>query len=292
MSWDLLRTFESVARLGTLTAAARALGVSQSTVSRQLSQLEGQAGSPLFVRETPLRLTEKGESLLSAVKPMVTSALAAQSALEESPKLSGEVTLTTVGELVRWVLSRELLSFYREYPHLRLRILADNRISSLAAGDADIALRFLRPTRGELVGRRLHSETYGLFASPQFALHREVAWLGLAGSLSNLPEQRFAQAAFANRPARLLVEDLETLAAATEQGLGVAILPHSLAARMAGLREVLPQQVGALDQGPIPARDLWMVVHRKRQRLPKVRAVMTWLGSLPAFNRQGPRGAA
>ena len=101
----------------------------------------------------------------------------------------------------------------------------------------------------------------------------------------------FARAAFANRPARLLVEDLEALAAATEQGLGVAILPHSVAARLTGLREVLPQQVGALDLGPIPARDLWMVVHRKRQRLPKVRAVMTWLGALPAFNRQGPRGS-
>lgn len=284
MQWDHLRTFESVARLGSLTAAARALGISQSTASRQLARLEEQAGMPLFVRGTPLRLTEKGETLVAAILPMVTSAQLARSALEDAPALRGEVTLTTVGELLRWVLSRELPSFYREYPHLRLRILADNRVSSLAAGEADVALRMSRPSRGELIGRRIHSETYGFFAAQTLALHREVPWLGLAGSLSHIPEQRFAERAFAKRAPRLLVEDVESLAIATEQGLGVAILARSVAQRMVGLTEVSPKQVGAVELGAIPSREFWMVVHRRKQRLPKVRALMSWLTSIRRFD--------
>jgi len=58
MEWDLLRTFEAVARLGSLTAAAKALGVSQSTVSRQLTKLEQDAGSPLLLRDAPLRTAD------------------------------------------------------------------------------------------------------------------------------------------------------------------------------------------------------------------------------------------
>ena len=87
LDWDHLRSFEAVARLGGLTAASRSLGVAQSTVSRHLAELERIAGSPLLLRETPLRLTERGALLLASVQPMVDAALAAQSALENAPDL-------------------------------------------------------------------------------------------------------------------------------------------------------------------------------------------------------------
>lgn len=277
MDWDLFRTFEAVARLGSLTAASKALGVSQSTVSRQLDRLEEGAGSPLLLRGSPLRLTERGSALLSAVAPMVNAALAARSALEDTPELHGEVTLTTVGELVRWELAPRLPQFYRAFPHLRLRILADNRVTSLAAGEADVALRMARPERGELVARRLRSISYGLFAAASLEPHPEVPWLGLAGSLAGIPEQRYADRAFAGRSPRLLVEDVESLGIAVEAGLGVAILPRGLAARLAGVVEVAPRQIGATSGERIPPRDVWMIVHRSKQRVPRVRAVMAWL---------------
>lgn len=292
MQWDLLRTFESVARLGSLTAAANALGVSQSTVSRQLSKLEELAGSPLLLRETPVRLTEKGEALQAAVRPMVDAALAVQSTLEQTPQPHGEVTLATVGELLRWVLAPALPSFYAAYPRLRLRILADNRTSSLAAGEADLALRVFRPARGELIGQKLHSESYGLYAAQKLSLHPAVPWLGLCGSLAKIPEQIYAQRAFAPRPPRLLLEDIESLAVAVTQGLGVAVLPQGLAKRMTGLVEVSPRHVGADLVEPIPRRDFWLVVHRSKQRLPKVRAVMAWLrsiGTLSTLGHEAPR---
>lgn len=277
MQWDLLRTFEAVARLGSLTSASKALGVSQSTVSRQVSKLEESAGSPLLLRESPVRLTERGIALWEAIQPMVEASLAAQATLEETDKLQGLVTVSTVGEWVRWVLTQRLPEFYRTYPLLRLCLLAENRVASLAAGEADIALRLVRPERGELVVRKLHTESYGLFVAESVELHPELPWLGLAGSLANIPEQRFSEQTFANRPARLLVEDMESLGLAVEAGLGVAVLPRGLAARLCNVVEVKARQVGGYGDDPIPSRDFWVVVHQSKQHLPKVRAVMQWL---------------
>lgn len=277
MDWDHLRTFEAVARLGSLTAAANALGVSQSTVSRQLKQLETRAGSPLLLRDTPVTLTPRGEELWMAVAPMVEAALAAEAALDDRPELTGTVSVTTVGEIARWVLVPELPRFYVAHPQLHLRLLVNNRILSLAAGDADIALRFIRPERGDLVARKLHSEDYGLFASKGLSLHASVPWLGLAGSLGGIAEQDFAERTFADRPARLLVEDLESLGMAVRDGLGVAVLPRRFGGTLRDVVEVQAHDVGGADAGTLPSRGLWMVVHGSKAKLPKVRAVMDWL---------------
>lgn len=283
MEWDLLRTFEAVARLGSFTAAAKSLAVSQSTVSRQLNMLEEGAGSPLILRESPMRLTERGAALLEALQPMVDGALAARAALQETPQLHGEVTLTTVGEMVRWVLVRELPRFYQTYPNLRLRILASNHLSNLLVEEADVALRLSRPEQTQLVARKLHSEHYAFFAAASLPLSDEVPWLGLTGSLAQIPEQRHAARAFSSRPPRLLIEDVESLGMLVMAGLGVAVLPCRLASRLPALVQVAPSQVGALDLGPVPSRDFWMVVHRSKQRVPKVRAVMQWLASLESL---------
>ncbi|WP_169791329.1 LysR family transcriptional regulator [Sandaracinus amylolyticus] len=277
MDWDHLRTFEAVARLGSVTAAAKALGVSQSTASRHLARLEESAGSPLFVRSAPLGLTERGASVLAAMRPMLDAALAAEAALEDTPELRGEVTITSTSELVRWELVPRLARFHVAYPNLRLRLLADNRVASLAAGDADVAIRMVRPSRGELIARRWRTITHGYFAARGLELHDAVPWLGLAGSLAEIPEQRHAARAFAGRPPRLLVEDVEALGLAVAAGLGVAILARELAPRLGDLVEVAPRDIGVEDPASIPARDIWIVVHRSRQRLPRVRAVTRWL---------------
>jgi DNA-binding transcriptional LysR family regulator len=213
---------------------------------------------------------------------MLDAALAAQSAIEEAPRLEGEVTLATVGELVRWVLIPELPTFYARHPNVRLRILSSNRVSSLAAGEADVSLRLSRPARGELVARRLHEERYGYFAARRLRLGREVPWLGLAGSLAEIPEQRHAERAFGREP-RLCVEDVEALGRAVELGLGVAVLPRMLAHGLADVVEVAARDIGADERFTLPTRGFWMVVHRSRHSVPKVRALMTWLAELRAF---------
>lgn len=276
--WDQLRTFEAIARLGSVTAAAKALGMSQSTASRHLAALEEDAGSPLLFRETPIRLTERGDAVLAALQPMVEGALAARAALEKTSELRGVVTIATVAETLRWTFVPHFAAFYRTYPHLQLRVLASNHIASLAAGEADVALRMTRPSQGDLVARRVRYARFGLFAAPSLALHAEVPWLGLTGSLAQIPWQRHADRAFASRAPRLLVEDPESLGLAVRAGLGVAFLPVEFAERL-GLVAVRAEDVGAHEL-PTPQGELWLVVHRAKQRLPKVRAVMSWLEGL------------
>lgn len=275
--WDLFRTFEAVARKGTFTAAARALDLSQSTVSRHIALLEGESGAPLLTRAKTVELTERGRALLEAIQPMVSAATAARTALASEPEIEGELTITTVGEVLRWVLAPRLGDLYRSFPRLRLRVLADNQVHSLAANEADMALRMRRPERGELVSKRLGKESFGFFVARSVELGKETPWLGLTGSLSHIAEHVHASRAFSSRPPRLLVEDLEALGMAVHAGLGVAVLPRRFAARFDDLIEVRPGTVGAKDLGPIPTRAVYLVVHRAKARLPNVRAVARWL---------------
>ncbi len=280
LEWDLLRTFDAVARHASLTAAGKALGLSQSTVSRHLARLEATAGGPLFHRETPVRLTEQGDGLLAAIAPMVDAARSVRAALENAASLHGEVSITTVPEISRWVLARRLGDFGRLHPGLRLRILANTEVESLVGGRADIALRMTRPTRGDLVARRLQTETFGFYSAASLPVGPDVPWLGLTGALSRIAEQRHAERAFASRPPRALLEDLESLVLAVHSGAGVGVLPMTFAERLGDLVERRPEEIGALDLGPIASRDLWMVVHRGKQHVPRVRAVMAWLGEV------------
>ncbi len=279
MQWDLLRTFVAVARLGSLTAAGKHLGLSPSTVSRQMSRLEELSRSPLFLRETPIVLTERGLALLQATGPMAESAVTAWAALEDQTEIQGLVTITTVGELLRWTLVQALPSFYESYPKLRLQILSDNQVNSLAAGDADVALRFIRPVRGDLVSRKLHTASYALYASSTLVLGAETPWLGLTGTLARISKQQLAEEMFGSRPPRLLVEDIEALGLAVEAGLGVAILPEQFAHRLHQVINVSGTQVGGTDLA-IPSQELWMVVHRAKQKLPKIRAFISWLDTI------------
>lgn len=283
MNWDDLRTFEAVARRGSLTAAATALGVSQSTVSRRIARLEEAAHATLLIRSTPLRLSERGRAVLQALSPMLDGAQAVRAALETEDALRGEVTLTTIGELTRWVLAPRLSAFYARHPELRLHIRVRNTIDSLAAGEADVSLRISRPEQGDLIARRLSTTAWSLYASPELARNaasaqEAVPWLGLSGALGQIPEQRYAEALFGGRPPRLRIEDVEALGQAVQAGLGVALLPDSLHTRLEGLMRVQPEQLGlAMQASEVPARDIWMVVHRTRYELPRVRALIDWL---------------
>ena len=280
LPWTLLRTFDAVARSGTFTRAAKRLNVSQSTVSRHINKLEEMAGSPLLIHSTPLELTQRGVALLDAIEPMVHAALAAHAVLEDIPEVSGQVTVSTVGELIRWSLVDQLSGFYAEHPQVQLRLLASNQVSRLASGEADIALRMFRPKHGDLVARRLTTTSYGVFGHQDLALSPETPWLGLTGSLADISDQRFADELFGPRPARLLVEDLESLGLAVEAKLGVAILPKRFVPRLRGVVAVDVKAMGLTLEREPEQREIWMVVHRSKQHLPRVRAVMTWLTSV------------
>ncbi len=236
----------------------RRSGVSQSTVSRHLARLEADAGSPLLLRETtPVPLTARGEALLAAIQPMVDAALGAQAALEHAR--AARPRHPDHGRRGRALGAEPALrAFYRAYPHLRLRILADNQVHSLAAGEADIALRLARPARGEVYARKLRVETYGLFAAPR-------CWRACPGprscrgSGSPARSRRSPSSATPSGPSRRArracwSRTSRRSGTPSQAGMGVGVLPRGFAARLSGVDEVRAAQVGARELGPIPSR--------------------------------------
>lgn len=286
MEWELFRTLAAVARSGSFTEAAKVLGVSQSTISRRLERLEGLAGSPLFFREAPLRPTPRGEELLGALGPLEDAALAMQSAVEHRGQPAGKVSLATVPELFRWVLAPRLQRFRQAHPELELVVITGNEAVSLAGGDADVALRLFRPERGELVAKRLAEERYVLAAAEGLELNEHTPWLGYAGDLAEVPEQAFAERLFRDRRASFRSNDVDSLGEALSLGLGVALVPESLVRRYGKLRVIPGAAIGVAEHRP-PPRSLWLVVHRSRQRLPRVRALMDWLEACLSEGRRG-----
>lgn len=275
LPWDHLRTFDVVAREGSLSAAARVLGVSQSTVSRHMAQLERAAGVPLWTRGGAFALTERGAALAKAVGPMVAAAIAARAAIAPAREVQGWVTLATLPELLRWTVVPRLSTLLEAHPKLVLRLLADNRTVRLAADEADLALRLGRPSSGNLVARRLTEVRFGIYAGEGLAIDEQTPWLGYTGSLARIPEQQAAERLFAARPLRLVVEDVESLAQAVGDGLGIAILPRPLAKRF-GLTAIGERALG-VDGLDLPARAVWLVAHRTKRRIPQVAAVWRWL---------------
>ncbi|MDR7127360.1 LysR substrate-binding domain-containing protein [Pseudotabrizicola sp. 4114] len=139
-----LRAFEAVARHGSLSAAARALGVTHGAVSQQIRGLEQALQVRLFVLERRrLHLTDSGRALVPQVQRAFDSLRTMISGLEDPA--AGELRLTCVPALLSHWLLPALPEFTRLRPDVSLRILASNETVALRRGDVDIALVYDRP---------------------------------------------------------------------------------------------------------------------------------------------------
>ncbi|WP_298161596.1 LysR family transcriptional regulator [Acidocella sp.] len=275
MDWEALRSFLAIAREGTLSGAARRLGVRQSTMGRRLAALEDKAGVRLLER-TPrgLRLTAAGEAARAEVEHMETAALAAARAVSgRDVRLEGVVRLTTVSDFAGALLMPALAGLAARYPGIVVELIEDDRTLSLAAREADLALRLARPRGRSLVGRRVGAVSFGLYASPAYLAAHGAPGGGdgtghrliLARDESGVYAESDALAAMAPRAAvALRTDDRASQLAAARAGLGIAALGHHVAAGTGLAR---------LDSPPLPSRELWLVQHQDTRDVARIRAV-------------------
>lgn len=173
--WELWRSFLALARHGSLSAAARALGLTQPTLGRHLDQLEAALAQPLFVRspqglaptETALSLVPMAEAMASAAEAM---ARAASAGAEE---ISGAVRITASEVIGAEVLPAILAEFAERHPKIVFELNLSNRTEDLLRRDADIAVRMVRPTQQALIARKLGETTLGLYAHRRHLGNRE-----------------------------------------------------------------------------------------------------------------------
>ncbi|MBP2231432.1 DNA-binding transcriptional LysR family regulator [Azospirillum agricola] len=268
MDWDDLRVFLELARAGSLSAAARSLRLSHATVGRRLAALEAALGRTLMERRPDgYVLTGDGEAARALAEAMDEAALAIRrrEGLGEGSGggLTGLVRLTMTQALADRFLIPRLGPLRAAHPGLDLEVITDNRVLSLARREADLAIRLARPQQGELIGRRLATLGYGLYAAPD----APDALIAYDETLADLPEARWLARHGGGRRVALRTNSVQGQLAAAVAGFGMAFLPCLLADGVPGLeRRPLP--------GPPLVREAWLLVHRDRKDVPRVRAVM------------------
>jgi len=171
IGWDDLRYLLALARHQSTLAAARALGVDQSTVHRRLGELERCVGRPLVQREPAgYRLTELGRELIPLAEQVESSVRALERHLEQARREDvGVVRLTCPEPIVARLTRAGVLDrFHARHPGLRVELVMSDRELDLAAGEADVALRSGDGADDRLVGRKLADSTWAVYASRQY----------------------------------------------------------------------------------------------------------------------------
>ena len=284
MNWDDLRIVLAVARQGSLSAAARTLGLTQPTVGRRVAALEAELGTKLFAAtRLGQEASHAGRELVAHAERMELSALAAERcSVGRDSGMRGSVCVTATEWMIGSVLAPLVAPFTAKHPELELELLADVRHLSLMRREADIALRVSRFEDDEVVQRKLGVVTFGLYASdsylarhgtPSFSSgcpgHRLIA---LSKSLSKVPDLEWLPGLTFAAHVVLRTNGREPMASLARAGVGMACLPRLVGDRTAGLRLLRPPS-------PAPERVLWLGVHRDARKVPRIRATAAFLST-------------
>ncbi|MEM5423919.1 LysR family transcriptional regulator [Paraburkholderia ferrariae] len=165
-----VRLFVEAARLGSLSAAGRKLGLTPAAASARLARLEAELRARLFDRTTrQLRLTDEGRVYLTCSEHALRSLDDAKAALQEGQKaVRGKVRISATSDFGRNLLMTWLDEFRALYPDVRFALMLTDSLSNLVLEDIDLAIRFGTPQDSSLVARWLAPNRRVLCASPEY----------------------------------------------------------------------------------------------------------------------------
>lgn len=286
MQWDDLRYVVALADAGSMVAAARALGVEHTTVSRRIAALERDLGVRLFMR-TPdgHRPTSAGEAAIATGRTLQLSILELQTAIAGTDdRPAGTVRLTT-SEGFLPVVVPHLPRLYAEHADIKVELLTGNQVFDLHRNEVDLALRLLPTQRDDLVVRHLSRVGWALYASPSYlsgkAAEAPTAWTGqrvihFEEPLQGTPGQRWLAEHAQKAMVALRGNSVPSCAAGAAAGLGIACLPC-----LYGDRDARLQRLGS----PVTNGNVWLVAHPDRLRIVRNRIVWDFLLELATLER-------
>ena len=281
--WSDLRYFLAVARHGSTVAAAKALGVNQSTVQRRLSELERRLGRELVKRHsTGYRLTEFGEDMLPHAERVEQAVLAFAGQQAASVRSEIGIIRVTCPEPIMYRLTQSdlLERFHARHPGLRVEFVMSDKYLDLAKGDADVALRSGDTDDDVLVGRTVADSFWALYASRKYIEGRGTlerfedldahAIVGLDDSMAGHRAAKWLREVAPNAKIAARSTSVLGLVSAAKSGIGIAPLPTALGDAEADL-------VRLLEPVPALARSWRLLTHPDVRRTPRVSAFFDFI---------------
>lgn len=273
-----------------MSAAARQLGLTQPTLSRQVAAVEQQLGISLFERiGKTLKLTAPGLALLEHARTMgVAAQELGVAASGQAQAVDGVVSISASDMVAAYLLPPVLCSLQASAPQLRIEVVTTNELSDLRRREADIALRHVRPTEPELIGRLLREASAGFYASREWVRkHGHPRQATQAASCRFIGNDRSGQYLGYLRAHGLpLSEDAfscyaqnsSTAWALVQQGLGIGPMMDEVA-------QATPGVVRVLDDVSAVRFPIWLVTHRELHTSRRIRLVFDRLAQALS---QGP----
>jgi DNA-binding transcriptional LysR family regulator len=281
LHWDDVRLFLALCRAKTVGGAASKLGVDASTVSRRLVALEEALDTPLFSRgRDGVSATEAAEDLLPIAEEIEQAMLRFSNTAEGLEReVEGLVRMTCPADVAEVVIVPLLPELLTRHPALRIQLDPGEAVLDLTRREADLALRVVRPTRGDLVVKRLLSLRWVAVASPKLARDlgtlrtwSDAPWVGWGERLSGIGPARWLEThAHAVEPV-LRSDSLRVQIAALASGVGVGLVPEPSVEHYG----LAPLKLGASLQRAAsewPADELFLVTHRALRNVPRVRVL-------------------
>ena len=280
--WNQARAFLVTAEEGSFSAAARALGMTQPTLGRQVAALEQALGVALFERDgRGLLLTPTGLALVEHVRAMGNAAnQLSLTATGKSNALEGSVCISAVESTSAYVLPRIIKKLQLRHPGIQIELLASNYVSDLKRREADIAIRAFRPTQLDLITKRIRDFDAQLYATDDY-----LAQLGHPQSPEAFSQARFLGFDHSDQLLTLLNSNGFTLSTKNvsiisqnhlvqwemvKLGMGIGIMPSDIGDQEPSVKRILPDLT-------LYTGELWLVVHRELRTTQRIKTVFDFL---------------
>lgn len=280
--WNRARGFLVTAEEGSLSAAARALGMAQPTLGRQVDALEQELGVVLFERVgRGLTLTPSGVELLDHVRAMGEAAnRVSLTAAGQSDAIEGKVCIAASEVYAAHLLPAILKKLRNEEPGINIEVVTSNAPSDLRRREADIAIRNFRPTEPDLIARKISEVPARLYATPEY-LNRignpkkpydlqGADFISIDGSGAFLKGMQSMGFNLTDENFPILTENYLVMWEFVKNGLGIGILDGNIGDAEPAVVRVLPD----LEPMMFP---IWLVAHRELSTSRRIRRVFDLL---------------
>jgi len=285
--WNQVRAFLVTAEEGSFSAAARALGLTQPTLGRQVAALEDDLGVTLFERVgRSLSLTGSGLELLDHVRAMGDAASRVSlTASGQSQSVEGQVSITATDLMAMYFLPDALKRLRDMAPGIEVEVVASNDVRDLRRREADIAIRHGRPQQPELIARLIRETSAHLYAASEYleSFGRPQKPEDLTGAVfigfdqsDELPARLRELGLDLTRDDFKLISESGAVAwELVKQGLGIGFMARDIAERTPGVEPVLP------DLPPL-FFPIWLATHRELHTSRRIRLVFDVLAEVLA----------